>query len=118
MGRFEEATAAAQKAGELSGRNARTQALFAGLYALLGRQGEARAILKELTTQSRTAYVPPRAIAPVYAGLGEVDLALEWVEKGIEERDLMIINNLKYKQMYAPLHGHPRYQALLRKMNL
>jgi serine/threonine-protein kinase len=118
MGRFKEASAAAQKACELSGRNARTLGLLAWVYGQVGRQAQARALLKELRTQRRTTYVPPSAIMMAYLGLGKVDQALEWLEKGIEERDLMVVNSLKFEQVYAPLHGHARYQALLQKMNL
>ncbi len=81
-------------------------------------KGEARALLEELTTRRRTTYVPPSAMAVAYGGVGELDQAVEWLEKGIEERDLMMICSLKFEQLYAPLRGHPRYPALLRKMNL
>jgi hypothetical protein len=40
------------------------------------------------------------------------------MERGIEERDLMMVVTLKPNPAYGQLHGHPRYQALLRKMNL
>jgi serine/threonine-protein kinase len=118
MGRFEEAIAAAQKACELSGRSARTLGLLALAYGRAGLRSEAQALLGELTTQRRRAYVPPIALAEAYVGLGEVDQALEWVEKGVEERDLQLLCGLKCEPGYVPLHGHPRYQALLRKMNL
>ncbi len=117
-GRFDEAIAAAQKACELSGRTARTVGLLAWACALAGRQGDSRELLEELRARSRTAYVPPFAMMVACAGLGEMEQTLEWVEKGIEERDLMIVCSLKFHRLYAPLHGHPRYQALLRKMNL
>jgi hypothetical protein len=87
-------------------------------YALAGRPREARGLLEELTTLSRTTYVPPFAMAAVYRGLGKADQALEWMEKGVEEHDLILVCGLKSEPRYIPLHGHPRYQALLRKMNL
>jgi serine/threonine-protein kinase len=118
MGRFEEAIASAQKACELSGRNAVTLGILALAYGRAGRQGEARALLEGLATKRRTTYVPPFAIAAAYRGLGEVDQALDWLEKGVEERDLIVVCALKSEPGYAPLHGHPRYHALLRKMNL
>jgi TolB-like protein len=118
MGRFQEAITAAQKVCEVSGRNARTLTVLAMVYGLAGRQGEARAILKEMETLYHRTCVPPRAMAPTYAAAGKVDAALDWLEKGVAERDLMIIYGLKFEPVYAALHGHPRYQALLRKMNL
>jgi len=118
MGQFDEAIAAAQKACELSGRNARPLGILAWAYGLAGRQGEARALLEELKAQRRRTYVPPFALAAAYGGLREVDPLFEWMEKGIEERDLMTVVTLIPNPVFGPLRGHPRYQALLRKMNL
>ncbi len=117
-GRIEEAIAAAQSACELSGRNAPTLGILGLAYGLADRPGEARALLEELIARRRTAYVPPWAVAAIYRGLKEVDLALEWLEKGVEERDMIVVTGLKSDPRYIPIHGHPRYQALLRKMNL
>jgi serine/threonine-protein kinase len=118
IGMFEEAIASAQKACELSGRNAPAVGILALAYGLAGRPSEARALLEELTTLRRTTYVPPFAMAAVYRSLGELDQALEWLEKGVEEHDLIVVTGLRSDPRYIPLHGHPRYQALLRKMNL
>jgi hypothetical protein len=56
--------------------------------------------------------------ASVYLGLGEVDQALQWLEKGVEQRDVIVVSGLKSEPIQILLHGHPRYRALLRKMNL
>ncbi len=116
--RIEEGISEAQKACELSGRNALTLGILGLAYGLAGRGAEARAVLEELMAQRRTAYVPPWAMAAVCRGLGAVEEALEWLEKGVEERDVIEITGLKSDPRYFNLHGHPRYQALLRKMNM
>jgi serine/threonine protein kinase/tetratricopeptide (TPR) repeat protein len=118
MGRLDEEIAEAQKACELSGRNAPTLGILGMAYGLAGLRNEAQAVLEELITQGRTTYVPPAALAAVYRGLGEVDQALEWLEKGVEERDMFAVGGFKCEPRYILLRGHPRYQALLRKMNL
>jgi serine/threonine-protein kinase len=118
MGRFEEATAEAQKACELSGPNARTLGLLAWVHGQAGRHSEARALLKKLTAQRRTTYVPPYVMVTAYAGLRDVDHVFDWLEKGIEEREVMVVCHLKYWQALDPLLDHGRYQVLLRKMNL
>ncbi len=118
LGRFEEAIVEAEKSCELSGRNARALGMLAWVYGQAGRQSEGRALLKELMTQRRTGYVPPSAMVLAYSGLGEIDRVFEWLETGIEERDLMIVCVLKFDPVYAPLRGCPRYQSLLWKMNL
>jgi serine/threonine-protein kinase len=117
-GRFKEAIAAAQKGCELSGRTPLALGILAGADGRAGREDEARALLEELATRRRTAYVPPFAMVAAYGGLGEADQVLEWLEKGVEERDMLVVSSVKSEPAYAPLHAHPRYRALLRTMNL
>jgi tetratricopeptide (TPR) repeat protein len=118
VGRHDEAIAAAEKACELSGRNAPTLGVLGLAYGRAGRRSDALALLEELTTKRRTTYVPPYAMAAIYRGLGEVAQALEWLEKGVDGRDMVMVNALKTEPGYNPLRGHPAFQALLRKMNL
>jgi tetratricopeptide (TPR) repeat protein len=54
-------------------------------------------------------------VALVYVGLGELDLAFEWLEKAIEER------TLRFNVMeppYRALHGDPRFDSLLASLGL
>jgi tetratricopeptide (TPR) repeat protein len=118
LGRYDEAIATAKKACELSGRNALTLGILGRAYGLAGRHGEARGILKELMAKRGATYVPPWAIAVVYRGLGELDQALEWLEKGLEERDMIAVGGYKSDPQFIAFQEYPRYHALLRKMNL
>jgi len=56
---------------------------------------------------------------PVQLGGGIRDTATveTWLEKGVEDRDLQIVSILKVEPALAQ-YGHPRFRALLRKMNL
>ena len=117
-GQVEEAIASAQKACELSGRSGTTLGILAGIYGPAGRRGEARALLAELTALRRTTYVPPTAMVMAHGGLFESDRVLEWLHKGIEERDQGIVCALKCEPIFDPLRNQPRFQALLRTMNL
>jgi tetratricopeptide (TPR) repeat protein len=116
--KLEEGISEAQKACELSGDNTFALGILGLGYGLAGRSSEARTVLEELTAQRHTAYVPPYAIAAVCKGLGEMEQALEWLEKGIEERDMILVAHLKSDPRYIVLQGQPRYHALLRKMNM
>jgi hypothetical protein len=58
------------------------------------------------------------AMAAIYRGLGEFDQAFQWLEKGVEERDGILVAALKSEPGCTPIRRHPRFQALLRKMNL
>jgi serine/threonine-protein kinase len=119
MKRFDDAIAEARKACELSGRNAPTLGTLGMAYGLAGRRAEAEALLEQLIARSRTDYVSPFGMAMLYSGLGDWDRVLEWLEKGVDERDVLVVSIVKSEpQLLSAVLGHPRYQALLRKMNL
>jgi len=117
-GRFDEAIPAAEKANELSGGNAVTLGALGAYYGRAGRTAEARQLLEELTARRRLTYVPASALAWAHMGVGELDESLEWIARGIEERDPLIVTALKSAPTYDRLRSHPAFPALLRKMNL
>ena len=55
-------------------------------------------------------------IALRYLDAGDKDRAIDWLEKAYENRN----PNMPYigKPLYDPLRSDPRFQALLRRMNL
>ncbi len=81
-----------------------------------GRQAEARQVLNEVLALAETAYVKPYFVAMACAALGENDLAFEWFEKAVEERDDWLIwfgTDIKLDE----LRKDPRYLEILRKTN-
>ena len=115
---FDKSIPAAERANELSGGNALTMGTLGSYYGRAGRTAEARQILEELTARRRLTYVPASALAWAYIGVGELDRCLEWIAKGIEERDPLLVTALKTAPTYDRLRSHPAFPALLRKMNL
>jgi len=86
-------------------------------YETGGYPGAMLAAAETLAAISQQVYIGPCFIAYPYAAAGETEKALEWLEKGFEIGD----PNMPY--MAEPifvdlLHNEPRYQDLLRKMNL
>ena len=59
----------------------------------------------------------PSAFARIYLGLGEIDKGFDWLEKAVHERDVLIYT-YQIASIFDSLRSHPRYQALLLKMNL
>jgi serine/threonine-protein kinase len=59
----------------------------------------------------------PKAIANWYRGAGEYEKAMDWLEKAFDQHDpgLPYIN---IEPKYDPLRSDPRFQDLLRRMNL
>ena len=55
-------------------------------------------------------------IAMVYAGLGETDLAFEWLDKAYERKESQL-TSLAISPWTVPLRDDPRFEALLRRIN-
>jgi len=88
---------------------------FAYYYARLGRPDEARDLRDHLLEQRSQAYVSPHFIALAYLGLGEREEALEWLERGLDERDPMCVW-LKEHYIYNELRTDSRFQQLIARM--
>ncbi len=88
-----------------------------GAYALSGRKAEAQATLQELKSLARERYVSPFYIATIYQDLGEKDQAFEWLEKSYEDRSWEL-TFLKVNPLLDSLRSDPRFNALLRRINL
>jgi serine/threonine protein kinase/tetratricopeptide (TPR) repeat protein len=86
-------------------------------YAVAGRVEQARAVLRRLDEMSRQRYVSPYDLAYVYTGLGEDDRAMDLLERAYEERAGSVYG-VKGSFLFVRLRSHPRFQALLRRMNL
>lgn len=86
-------------------------------YGLVGHVDRARAVLQQLEELSRQTYVSPYHMAYVYTGLGEHDTAMEWLERAYEER-AGAVYGIKGSFLFTSLQSHPRFAALLKKMNL
>jgi eukaryotic-like serine/threonine-protein kinase len=112
-GRFDEAI----RALEALPRESLVMAFLGYAYALAGRTGEARGLLDELIELARNMLVPASRFAWIYTGLVELGQAFDWLEKAVEERDGFVIH-LNVDPCWDLLRTHPRYHALLRKMNL
>jgi TolB-like protein len=116
MERYAEAIAAFERALQFSRQQEALPAL-AHAYALAGRTQEARIILEEMTNDKTGRYVASPMVARVYLGLGEYETALDWLEKGIEERSYWMVF-LKNDPVYDPIRSHPRFGDVLKLVGL
>ena len=116
-GRNDEGIAALQRAVSMSGGSSTWVSQLGQAYAMTGRVDEARTILTELLARSADRYVPPYHLAYVYVGLGEYDHAMDLLDRAFEER-AGAISGIKGSFLFVPLRTHPRFIALLKKMNL
>jgi eukaryotic-like serine/threonine-protein kinase len=116
-GRPEEGLAELEAAVSLAPSNAAWTAQLGQACALTGRTERARELLDRLQAEARERYVSPYHFAYVYTGLGELDTAIDWLERAYHEQSGAIYG-VKGSFLFAPLKGHPRFTALLRKINL
>ncbi len=114
---YPEAIAELRAGIESAGENPRLVAGLAFACAASGKRAEAQKILNELLERSKRGYVHPNLIAVVYIGLGDKDLAFQWLDKAVEERGESV-SWLKTDPLYDPLRSDRRFGDLLRRLNL
>ncbi len=85
--------------------------------AKLNRVPEAMAVLRQLEEAAGDHAFPTHAIAMVQIGLGNQEKAIDALSKALDRRAVRA-PWLKTEPIYASLRGHPRYEELLRRVNL
>ena len=117
VGRGDEAVEAIEQAVQLSGRLTRTLAYLVFACARAGQRERAGEVLAELEERSRTSYVPPYFLAIAHGALGHLDRAMDWLERGYVERDVMM-RDLAVDPACEPLRQDERCRDILRRMGL
>jgi serine/threonine protein kinase/tetratricopeptide (TPR) repeat protein len=117
MGRASDGLAELEEAVALTPQATQWRAQLGAAYAEAGHPDKARTILAQLEARAQTGYVSPYHLAFVYTALGEFDRALDLLEAAFAAR-AGALYGVKGSFLFAGLHGHPRFVALLTKMNL
>jgi TolB-like protein/cytochrome c-type biogenesis protein CcmH/NrfG len=112
-----EAIAAIQKFVELSAESVIGVSILGSAYGSAGMKAEALKILERLDGLPKDRYVGSLMRAFVWTGLGEKNKALDNLEKAYEERESSMAW-LKVWPLFDSLRSEPRFNALLKKMNL
>ena len=116
-GRLAEAIESFRKAIDATGGMPWLAESIAWVQGLAGDRRQAEAALRETEGRMRDGYVPSSAMAMIHLGLNDDGAVLDWLEKGLAERDALMVW-LKYMPCFDRLHAHPRFQALLRGLRL
>ena len=117
LGRFDEAVAGIEHAVALNPGHTLYLGQLGEMYGLTGRTELARDVLEQMEQMARERYVSHYHMAYVLTGLGEYDRALDHLERAYEERGGGLYG-MKGSYLFVPLRPDPRFQALLRKLNL
>jgi TolB-like protein/Tfp pilus assembly protein PilF len=116
-GMYNEAVGAFEKVIELSGRRSSVLSLFAHPLALSGRMETAEALYGELKERSATVYISPFDMAVLTMALGEKREALDWLERGYDERAFDIMS-MTAEPLFDGLRREPGFIDLTNRIGL
>ncbi|HEX3187107.1 MAG TPA: protein kinase [Pyrinomonadaceae bacterium] len=116
LGRHQEAIAAAKKCVETLGTVSHTLGRLGAAYACAGDLENGEKALDEMERLASRRYISPYHLALVNAALGRVEASLDLLENAYESGDAKVLW-IGVDPELEPLHGHPRFNDLLRKMD-
>jgi len=117
QGSWDEAISTIKEFVELSAGSVFGLSVLGSAYGFAGLKDEALKILGQLDGLPEDRYVGPLFRALVWVGIGDKNRALENLEKAYLEKESGMAF-LKAWPIFDSLHAEPRFQALLKKMNL
>jgi TolB-like protein/Tfp pilus assembly protein PilF len=117
LSRMDEAIQSLKKAREGFEGSSLVLGALGHAYATSGNRRHALEIIAELEQLSEREHVSAFDFAIVYVGLGENQQALDWLERAYEDRTGWV-EYIKVDPRLKHLHTEPRFQELLRRMNL
>jgi TolB-like protein len=115
--KYREAIAELDIATEASHGNSDTTSMRAYVWALLGERVKAQAVLDELKKEAAQRYVPPWSISVIFLGLGDLDQAFAWLEKGCDERDPHV-TFIADDHRWDSVRADPRFIAIMKRVGL
>ncbi len=83
----------------------------------LGKKDEAQAFLEDFKEKSSRRFVDPYTFAVIYAGLGEIDMAFEALEKAYQEQSLLLADYVYVSPLFDNIRSDPRFKSLMKKLN-
>ena len=114
VGTYSEALAACERAWEFSGGNTEALSIGGYVHAVSGDPAKAEQTLHRMLELRKERYVPPYNLALVFAGLGEREAALEWLELAFSDRDVHMPFLLDHK--WNGLRTNAQFQELLSRV--
>jgi serine/threonine-protein kinase len=109
--RAEEAVVEFRKASDASGGSLQAVSMLGFAQARSGDAAAARALVTELEARAQQRYVPATSIATIYAGLGENETAIDWLQRAYEQRDVRM-SFLEVDRRWDALRDDPRFGAI------
>lgn len=117
LGHTDLALEALAAAARLGGANSKTMSLRGYMFAKSGKTEGAHEMLRALEAASRKRYVPPYAVALIYAGLGRLDATFYWLERAYDAHDVHVVF-LPVDPKWDAFRADPRFVDLLNRCRL
>jgi serine/threonine-protein kinase len=115
-GRLDDAIQVLRETAAMPDAGTYTRASFGYALARAGQRDEAQAIYDDLLASTAAGrYVSPVAFATILLGIGDVEGALDWTERAMDDRRGWLVY-LDVNPVLDPMRGHPRFEALVRRM--
>jgi TolB-like protein/DNA-binding winged helix-turn-helix (wHTH) protein/Flp pilus assembly protein TadD len=115
--KFPEAVAALTQAKDLAPGSFEPITQLGYALARSGKSELAQEVLEELKSSAAKGYVPAYNFAMIYNGLGETDLALNYLERSLEEHEEQIIF-VRIDRRWDGLRSDPRFRAIMHRVGL
>jgi tetratricopeptide (TPR) repeat protein len=116
-GMYREAADEFQRFSDLAGGSTLATASLANVRARAGDRKTALRLASELRALARRKHVPAYQFAIVYAGTGDADEAIKWLEDAYRERADFLLY-LKNEPLFDGLRADSRFQDIERRIGL
>lgn len=90
---------------------------LAWVYALQGKNADARAILTEIDREWKSKYVVPEMVAWAYDALGDTEQTYAWLDRGLAAHSWWAAMSTMWPG-FEKWKNEPRYIAMRKRMNL
>jgi len=116
-GKQQEAITQLLRAKLLMGENGEYLTSLKKAFVESKEAGYWRRELQHLNDEAKQRYVSATSIAALHTRLGEADLALAALEKGLADKDSGLVE-LKVEPLFDPLRKLPKFEELLKRIGL
>jgi non-specific serine/threonine protein kinase len=106
---YEEAVAVGEQALAISGRHTWALVTLVSIYAAWDKPEKARAVFREVEARSAREYVQPAMLAPAAAAVGDMDRAIAFAQRALEDKDPLFVMLARTSPIYDQLRADSRF---------
>jgi TolB-like protein/Flp pilus assembly protein TadD len=86
-------------------------------YGKMNKIDQARAIYRRLEARSHERFIAPEALSMAAAAMGDLSLALDWMEKAVTQHSLVIVFS-HFEPEFESLWKEPRFKEIERRIGI